>query len=604
MRLDRRLWLAGTTGALGAAAWPALAREGSPPGVLRTAIDTVETGFDPPRISDGNSIIIASHIFESLLDYDPLAQPTQLVPRTAEALPEVLDGGRRFVFTVRRGIFFADDPAFGGQPRELVAQDYLYSLRRYADPALRSEHFHHFETAKVLGLAEVRQRALKSRQPFDYDAPVEGLRALDRYRLEIRLAEPAPRLPYLFASASLTGAVAREVVERYGEDIPAHPVGTGAYRLTQWRRASRIVLERNPGYREVRYAAEPAADDAAGQALLQRWKGRRLPFVDRLEFDVIEEDQPRWLAFLQGDLDVLRMPSSFLPQALPGGKLAPYLARRGVHARVDATPSIAHTYFNMDDPLVGGYRAEKVALRRAIALAYDNALENRHVYAGAHRQAFGMIAPGCYGFDETLRSELGSGNVARAKALLDLCGYVDRDGDGWREQPDGRPLVLRRGFSPDQRSRRVAEVWNRCMSAVGLRLEADVAPFAELIKRALAGQMMMWGYIWGIGQPDGDFSLGLAYGPNAEQSNDARFRLPAFDRLYAAQRVMPDGPERLKLMREATRLMLAYVPYLPHFNQSEVHLSQARVHGFVRHPFSTERFQAVELLNPGEAAGT
>ena len=156
------------------------------------------------------------------------------------------------------------------------------------------------------------------------------------------------------------------------------------------------------------------------------------------------------------------------------------------------------------------------------------------------------------------------GRAVRARALLDLHGFVDRDGDGWRERPDGSPLLLRRAFPPDQRSRQQSELWAKRMRAVGLRMQFEMAPFSALIKRSLAGQLMMWGFSWGAGNPDGDFFLGLAYGPNAEQSNDARFRLAAFDRLYERQRVLPDGPERLALMHQATRLMLAYVPYIAH----------------------------------------
>ncbi len=181
-----------------------------------------------------------------------------LRPQTALALPEISADFRTFVFRIRPGIFFADDPAFKGRPRELVAEDYVFSVKRYYDPKINSEHLYIFENAKVLGLSEVRAEALRTKKPFDYDRPVEGLRALDRYTLLIRLADPAPRFVYWFALHALTGAMAREVVEAYGEDIGAHPVGTGPFRLADWRRGSRIVLERRPAYRELRFSGTPA----------------------------------------------------------------------------------------------------------------------------------------------------------------------------------------------------------------------------------------------------------------------------------------------------------------------------------------------------------
>ena len=281
--------------------------------------------------------------------------------------------------------------------------------------------------------------------------------------------------------------------------------------------------------------------------------------------------------------------------AMPGGRLAPFLARQGVQARRALSPATAHTFFNFDDPLVGGYTAQQVALRRAIVLAFDSAEEVRLVLRGQAAAAQGMIAPHCYGHDPVLRSEMGSPSPARAQALLDMHGYTDRNADGWREQPDGRPLVLRIAFTPDRRARAASELWLKRMKAVGLRVQFEFAPFGELIKRSLAGRLMMWGFIWSTGVPDGDFFLGLAYGPNADQSNDARFRLPAFDRLYERQRVLPDGPERLALMRQAHKLMLAYVPYIAHNHPITTELLRPNVRGPLRHPFGSDWWRWVEV---------
>ena len=593
MRRRESLAALGATALLPAAASAQRAADGER--TLRLAFDFAETGFDPPRVSDQSSSLVIEHIFEAPLAYDPMASPPKLVPQTLVRLPEPSPDQRRWLFTLQPGIFFADDPAFGGERRELVAEDYVYSVKRYYDPELRSEHLQHYEGLKLLGLPELRARALKDKTPFDYDTPVAGIRAIDRYRFEVRLAEPAPRLPYVFANAGIAGAVAREVVQRYRADPQAHPVGTGPFRLLAWRRASQVVLERNPGYREVRFEAEPPAGDVEYQALHQKLAGRRLPLVDRIEINVIDESQPRWLAFLGGQLDALRLPEDMVPMAMPGGRLAPFLARRGVRARRVEMPAIGHTFFNFDDPLVGGYGPTQVALRRAIALAYDNALENRHVYGGALQVAQTMIPPHCFGYDPTVRSELGSGDVPRARALLDLAGYADRNRDGWRETPSGEPIVLRRAFAPDQRSRRQAELWQRRMALIGLRLEPEFAPFGELIRRALSGQLMMWGFSWSAMAPDADFFLGLAYSRHVDQSNDARFRLPAFDALYERQKQLADGPERLALIRQATRLMLAQVPYIPHHHSVAIELSQPGVQGVIRHPFGRAWWRAAEI---------
>jgi ABC-type transport system substrate-binding protein len=366
--------------------------------------------------------------------------------------------------------------------------------------------------------------------------------------------------------------------------------------LKSWRRGSNIVLERNPGFREQFFDAVAPAGDAEAQAMVANLQGRRLPLVDRVDVSIIEEAQPRWLAFLGGELDQLVLPPEFAGQALPHGQLAPYLARRGVRSRSLLGADVKHSFFNFDDPQVGGYTPEKVALRRAIALAYDNGAEARQIFLGQAVPAQSLMAPGTYGYDPQLKSELSTHDVARANALLDIYGYLDRDLDGWRENPDGTPLVLRMASTASQRQRQINELWKKSMDAIKVRIQFEEGTFGELIKRSLAGKLMMWGFTWSVNAPDSDFFLGLGYGPNADQSNDARFKLPAFDRLYERQRVLPDGPERLALMQQANKLLLAYMPYIAHLHPISTDLCQPRVRNFMRHPFLRDHWRFVDLV--------
>ena len=562
---------------------------------LRVAFAFAETGFDPLQVSDLSSTTINAHIFEPLLTYDHLARPARLVPLTAAALPEASADFRRWVFTVRPGILFADDPVFNGRPRELTAADYVYTFKRFFDPRLHSDNLYLFEAERFVGLAELRRQAIAGKTPFAYDTEVEGLRALDRYRIEMRLAAPSPRLPLLFTYGQ-TGAVAREVVEAYGADLMAHPVGTGPFRLAQWRRGSSIVLVRNPRFREQRFDATPPEGDADGAALAAAQRGKRLPLVDRVEVSIIDEAQPRWLAFNGGALDILALPAEFADIAMPGNELAPFLARRGVRARREVEAAVTHTFFNFADPMVGGYTPERVALRRAVALALDSQAEIRLVLHGQAVAAQTLVPPHCYGYDPALKSEMSDASLARANALLDVFGYARAGPGGARRRPDGQALELRIAAPPDQRSRRRNELWQRRLDAIGVAVRFETAPFGELIKRSVAGQLMIWGFTWTSGAPDGDFFLGMAYGPNANQSNDARFALPAYDRLYERQRVLPDGPERMALMREAERLMLAYVPYIPRNFPVATDLVQAHVRGYVRHPFVNDAWRYTEVV--------
>jgi ABC-type transport system substrate-binding protein len=196
-------------GLLAAAALLGSAAAGAAAGALHTlnyAFPVAETGFDPTRLSDLYSRTVTANIFEALYGYDFLARPALIRPLTALALPEVADNFKSFTIRLRPGIYFQDDPAFKGQPRELVAEDYVYSFKRFADPANKSPSWGSLEELGILGLAEQRQRALSSRQAFDYAPVLPGLRALDRYTLQIRVAEARPRLLESLADNGLRGA--------------------------------------------------------------------------------------------------------------------------------------------------------------------------------------------------------------------------------------------------------------------------------------------------------------------------------------------------------------------------------------------------------------
>jgi ABC-type transport system substrate-binding protein len=563
---------------------------------LRYAFRVAETGFDPAQTTDIYSATINANIFEAPLTYDYLARPAKVKPQTAAAMPEMSADFRRWTVRIRPGIHFADDPAFGGKPRELTAHDYVYSIKRHYDPAHKSARLYLFENAKILGLSELRRELMAAKKPFDYDREVEGLKALDRYTLQFRFAEPQPRFNFLMADGAISGAVAREVIQAYPGKAMEHPVGTGPFRLTQWTRSARIVLERNPRYREHHYDEEPPADAPDLQEIARRMKGRRLPMLDRVEVSIIEQPQPRWLSFLNVEHDFLeRLPEEFARVAVPNGKIAPHLARRGIRALSAAAVDANFSYFAMEHPVVGGYTPDKVALRRAIGLAYSVTDEINLARQQQAVPAQGVVPPATSGYDPLLKTEMSDHDPARAKALLDLYGYVDRDGDGWRDLPDGRPLILEYASQPDESSRQLQELWKRAMTAIGIRIQFKIAQWPENLKASRAGKLMMWGAGWFGLSPDGDYFLGLGYGPNKGQSNHARFDLPAFNELHQRQVVMPDGPEREAVMRQASLLLTAYMPYKFSVHRLYTDLTHPWVQGYHRHPFMRDFWRYVDI---------
>jgi ABC-type transport system substrate-binding protein len=526
--------------------------------VLRYAFERAETTLDPQKTSDVYSNFVESSIFETPLDYDYLARPLKMRPVTLAAMPEVSADGRVYTLRLKPGIYFTDDPAFKGKRRELVAEDYVYSIKRLMDPKLSSPLGAEVEGI-IAGSDEAIARARKSGR-FDCDAPLEGLSALDRFTIQIKLTDSLYNFVYLLADCRATCAVAREVVEAYGDDIGSHPVGTGPFKLAFWKRAAKIVLEANPDYREEYFDAE--ATDDVGREILAAQKGKRMPMVGRVEISVIEEEQPRWLSFVNGEMDLIfRVPEEFSNVGLPNGTIAPNLAKRGIQMRRVAALDITYAPFNMEDPVIGGYTPDRVALRRAICLGYDTAAEIAIVRKNQAIAAQTPFSPGVAGYDPSFRSVANEYSPAKAKALLDMFGYVDRDGDGYRETPEGKPLVLEFNSTPTVRDKQIDELWKRSMDDIGLKLVVNKGRWQDHLKASNAGKLMIWQLGGSASAPDADSWLVSYYGPNAGyKGNRSFFKLDAYDRIYEKARVMPDGPERTRLYQELARLVVAYAP--------------------------------------------
>ena len=575
--------------------FPPAAHAADPNKIVRFAFRAAETGFDPPLETTRYSAYILEAVFDSLLTYDYLARPVKLVPNVAEAMPEVADNGATYTFHIKKGIYFAPDPSFKGQKRELTAQDFAYSIRRFFDPKVRAPNLYYFE-GKIIGADEAMAQAKKT-GTYDYDAPIAGLDVLDRYTLRIRLKQPDYNFLYIMALPGVV-AMAREAVEYYGDDVRSHPVGTGPYYLKEWRRGSKIVLEANPNYREEHFSGTPDAADPEDLATAARLKGRKLPIAGRVEVSVIEEPQPRWLSFLNKEFDYLEdLPNEFINTTAPAGNLAPSLVKQGIRLQREAQLEVTVTaFYNMDDPVVGGYTPDKVALRRAMNLAYNGPEEVLVVRKAQALRATSPIPPGVAGYDPNFRSTATEYDPARAKALLDMYGYIDRDGDGYRELPDGSPLVLEFSSLPQSDYRDLDEVWRKSMDAVGIRIKFQRQRFPDLVKAAKAGTLQVGVfYAWIADFPDGENFLQLLYGPNTGQSNYANFKLPEFDRLYDEARKLPDSPERTRIYQDMTRLFLVYAPWKLGVHRIQSHLTQPWLLNYKKHPILHQGWKYLDI---------
>jgi ABC-type transport system substrate-binding protein len=554
--------------------------------VLHMFLSTGETGLDPAVASDNATLSLLENLFDPLLRYDYLARPATLRANTATAMPAISSDGMTYTFRIRPGIHFTPDPAFKGIKREVTAADYVYSLKRLYDPALRSPWAYMFE-GKIAGDAALRQR-------FDPDVPVAGLQAIDRYTLQIRLAAPDNNFLFYLATAA-SSVVAREVIQAYPGQAGNHPIGTGPFMLGQWKRSDRIVLLANPASTAV-FQATPG-DNPADQAIAAALNGKRLPRVDRVEVRIAEEFQGRMLGFLNGEYDYLeQIPESMTEMVVHDGSLKPELAARGIVLSRFPVLQTYYMWMNMTDPVVGGYSRDRIALRRAISMSYNSAEDIALLKKGFAIKAESPLPPNVRGYDPHYRSPVPY-NPALANALLDRHGYQQRDPDGFRRAPNGTPLTLTMHSEATVGGRLRDELWRKCLNAIGLRVLFKSDKKTEIIKASRLGTVQMFESNWIADFPDGDNFYQLLYGPNAGRANYARFNLPAYNVRYEKARLLQDGAERNTLYFELNQLLHAYNPWVPLTHVLSGDLRHPWLKNYKRHPveFTNWRYLDVDV---------
>jgi ABC-type transport system substrate-binding protein len=559
---------------------------------LRVSFQVAETGFDPQAISDLYSEFVNRHVFDALYYYDYVARPYKLVPNTAAALPEISADGLTWTIRIRKGIHFAPDPVFNNVKRELTADDYVYAWKRLLDPKVRSPYLFFVED-KFVGAGAAVEQAKKTGK-FDYEAKLEGLHALDRYTIRIKLTSPDYVLLHNMTQTPMA-AVAREAIEKYGAPenswTMSNPVGTGPYLLKEWKRANKIVLEANPNFRDEKF---PDSADPADKALMTQMKGKKLPAIGRVEISIIEEDQSRYLAFESGQTDYEKLPYAMTDRAIADDKLKPEYAKRGINWYRVPEPGLIFAYFNMDDPVVGGYEKEKIALRRAMAMGFNTEELVRVNFKGQGLIAYQPVPPNLSGHDPNVKPQT-KYDPAAAKALLDRFGYKDCDGDGFRELPGCKPLSVEQGSATTARDREISELWKKNMDAIGIRMTFITAPWPELLKQAKQGKLQMWRLGWFSQISDGESFLGLVYGKRIGQNNYSRFNLPEYNKLFEEAKKLPDGPQRTALYRKMSDLIIAYAPWHMQMNRINNTLTHPWVIGYKQHAFYEHNWRYLDL---------
>jgi oligopeptide transport system substrate-binding protein len=567
------------------------ANPADPKKVLRTIFPVAETGFDPAFTHDVYSAKVHSVIFETLYSYDYMASPVKLIPKTAAAMPVVSADGLTYTIQLKKGIYFADDPVFKGKKRELTSYDYAYSFKRLLDPNIHSPNSWLFD-GRIQGL-EALIKAADHGKKFDYDKPVVGIQTPDRYTLVIKLTSPDQNFPMILAH-SPAAAVAREVIEKYRDKagaVMARPIGTGPYLLSRWIPGSRIILKANPNFRGEVWNYTPAT--AEDKKVAAKLKGMPMPQVGVIDIQVIEEAQSRWLAFKKNETDLVEVENEYALQALDGDKLKPELAKQGIQLSRIPDPLITYQYWNMQNPVVGGFSKDKIALRRAMAMAFNHQNYISIILKGDGVKLEQLIPPGIVGYSAGYKSNTPY-SVKAANLLLDRYGYKV-GADGYRTLPNGKPLVIELLTRPDTRAQQGAEFWKKTLDGIHVKMEGKSMPFAEGLKLEKQCKTMFKGSAWIADYPDADNFMQLFYGKNINVTNNGCFKHPEFDRLYEKAQKMPASPERDALYRQMSRIIEVNMAVMPITTTYRNALSQPKVIGYKKHPILSSEWASIDI---------
>ncbi len=520
--------------------------------IYRHAMDQVPSSLDPVQSANVYVSHVAVNAFDTLYAYKYLARPYALKPNLATDWPEISDDKLTYVIRIKPGVYFVDDPAFpGGIGRELVAEDFVYSIKRHFDPATRPQGAWLWQ-GRIVGLDEWK------RAGSDYSVEVEGLRALDRYTIQVRLTRPYPQLLDTFAQG-YSAIVPREAVEHYGREFAIRPVGSGPFKVIYYDTA-RIIFERNPKYRREPVDIWYEGYDPATQAFsgVEAIHGRSPPFIDRLELDFINEGSARWSSFTKGDeVQYLEVPAEQVERILaskhPVALKPEYAERYHLYAGLEA--GFVFQAFNLDFPEFG-YNPDPArerrnrALRCAIIKAFDWNARNESFYFGLGEVFPGIIVPVVPEYDPDLSRASVTRDVEGARRLL-----AD---NGWTAE--NLPEFVY-GTTAGVTQRLFFEQFRAWMKEIGYPPEKIVlrtfGTFGDISKAWKESTLPFITKGWGLDFPDAENTLQLFYGPNGSPgSNDANYRNPDYDRLYEQASVMLPSPERTALYQRMNQMVI------------------------------------------------
>jgi len=565
--------------------------------ILYTAFTERPKHLDPVQSYTTDESQFIRQILEPPLQYHYLKRPYELVPLTAVEVPKPreIDGGRFTVYEIRirPGIRYQPHPGFveGNSnlspekierletpydlplgTRELVADDYIYQIKRLAHPRLHSPILG-LMSEYIVGMAEFSKalREIDKREGWlDLrEHALEGVERVDRYTYRVKLKGRYPQFAYWLAMPFFT-PIPWEAEKFFHQPGMAQknftldwwPVGTGPYVLAQNNPNARMVLERNPNFRGEPYPSAGEPQDAAAGLLADA--GKTMPFIDRVVFSREKESVPYWNKFLQGYYDNAGIGSDQFDQAVRvsiegAAEPSPEMIEKGIRLSTLVSATIYYFGFNMKDPLVGGSSERARKLRQAISIAVDME-EYLSIFANNRGVvAHSPVPPGIFGRREGAEGINPVTHVWRegreqrrpiedARKLLAEAGYP-----GGRDPKTGAPLLLYFDTTtqgPESKSR--FDWWRKQLAKLSIQLEVRETDWNRFQEKIRNGTQQMYGLGWAADYPDAENFLFLLHGPQARAdgagANSSNYLNPKFDALFERMKDMPNSPERQRVI--------------------------------------------------------
>ena len=496
-------------------------------------------------------MMVGGQIYETLYVFHFLKRPYELIPQLADGMPEISEDHLTYIIRIKKGVLFQDDPCFpNGKGRELKAQDFVYSLKRIANIKYASQNWYSFKD-KIVGLDAFREytKQFKSESEVGYGREVQGVKALDDYRIQIILNRPWPQMIETIFADTMSSPAAREAVEYYDKDIIRHPVGTGAYRLKTWQRGSYIELVKNENWRGELYPTEGGPGDEEAGYLDDA--GKSVPFADRLIWRVIEEDQPAWLLFMRGEIDGMGIPKDNFNEAvkLKNREVTDEMKDRGISLKHFDDPSVFWIGFNMQDPVLG----KNKPLRKALSRAFDREHFIDLFLNGRGHVAHGFVAPGLDSYDPEIKK------YGYSKYDLQQAGQLLEEAKKIHGGPIPKLTLAMPGT--DTFSKQYGQFIQRQFQKIEIELEVNYMDWPTYMAELNKGQLQLFSSGVSASYPDAiDFLTLFGTKYFAPGGNKFFYSNPDFDALLEKAEVMFPASERLELYRTMERMVMEDYP--------------------------------------------